>query len=59
MDARYTYATVPILLMLAADATDVIRSRFLPVLVTAGATVATVLLWGFFLLSYTGPFAFH
>ncbi len=57
VDVRYTYATVPILLILAADATDIIRSRFLPILVTVGATVVTLLVWGFFLLSYTGPYA--
>lgn len=57
--ARYTYATVPILLTLAAEATDTFRARYLPVLVTAGATAGVLVLWGYFLISYSGAFAFR
>ncbi len=59
VDPRYTYATVPILLTLVALSTDSIRARFLPVLVTAGSTVAVLFIWGYFFISYTGPFAFR
>jgi hypothetical protein len=55
---RYTYTTVPILLVLAAGATlSVIRVRFLPILVPALATAAVLVIWGFFLWSYTGQFS--
>jgi len=57
IDVRYTFTTVPILLVLVAVATDVLRPRFLPVLVTAGATASTVAIWGFLAFSYTGPYA--
>jgi hypothetical protein len=57
VDVRYTFATVPILLILAAEATDIVRARYLPVLVSAGATVAAITLWGFYVLSYSGQFA--
>jgi hypothetical protein len=59
VDVRYTFASMPILLILAADATDILRPRFLPVLVTAGATASTFALWGYYLISYSGPFAFR
>jgi hypothetical protein len=59
VDVRYMYATVPILLVLAADATDTLRSRYLPVLVTIGATAGTMVLWGYALISYSGPYAFR
>jgi hypothetical protein len=57
VDGRYTFATVPILLVLAADAADILRPRLLPVLVTAGATASTLALWAYYLISYSGPFA--
>ncbi len=50
---------MPILLVLAADATDTLRSRYLPVLVTIGATAGTMVLWGYALISYAGPYAFR
>lgn len=59
VDVRYTYATVPVLLTLAADATDTLRSRYLPVLVTAAATASTVALWAYFFISYHSQYAFH
>jgi len=59
VDVRYTYTTIPVLLVLAGDATDTLRSRYLPVLVTAGATASIVVVWGFFFLSYHGQYAFH
>jgi 4-amino-4-deoxy-L-arabinose transferase-like glycosyltransferase len=52
--ARYTFPTLPALLMLAAMATDTIRARYLPVLVTAGATVSVAVVWVFLVFSYTG-----
>jgi hypothetical protein len=58
-DVRYTFTAVPILVVLAADATDTLRSRYLPVLVTAGATGSTLALWIYFFVSYHGPFAFR
>jgi 4-amino-4-deoxy-L-arabinose transferase-like glycosyltransferase len=57
VDVRYTYATVPILLVLAADATQVIRSRYLPVLISIGAVAATMTLWSYYVFSYSGQFA--
>jgi hypothetical protein len=51
---RYTYAALPILLVLVADATDTFRARYLPVLVGAGATVSALVIWSYFLFVYTG-----
>jgi len=55
--ARYTYPSLPILLVLVAEATDTIRSRFLPVVVSAGATGSLICLWAYFFFSYSGPYA--
>ncbi len=57
--ARYTYPTLPALLVLAAAATDTIRTRFLPVLVTAGATCGVAVVWAYLLFGYTGRDAIH
>ena len=55
---RYTFATVPILLVLGAGATlCALRSRILPILVPAAATASVLIVWGFFLWSYTGTWA--
>ncbi|HZM53839.1 MAG TPA: hypothetical protein VFC03_02310 [Acidimicrobiales bacterium] len=59
VDVRYTFPTLPILLVLAAVATDTFRSRFLPVLVTLGATASLVLIWAFLIFGYTGRFSLH
>ena len=56
---RYTFATFPILLTLVADATGTIRTRYLPVLVSAGATLSIIVIWGYFLVSYTGTYSFR
>jgi hypothetical protein len=55
--ARYTYPTLPILLTLVAGATDTIRSRYLPVLVTLLATCSVALIWGFLIFGYTGSYS--
>ncbi len=57
--ARYTFPTLPSLLVLAADGTDAIRARFLPVLVTAGATGGVIVIWAYLLFGYTGGYAIH
>jgi hypothetical protein len=54
---RYTYTVLPILVVLVAWATETFRARYLPVLVTAGATVGVLVLWSFFLFVYTGVYA--
>jgi len=54
---RYTYPTLPLLLTLVAMATDTFRARYLPILITTGATVSVGLIWGFLLFGYHGPFA--
>jgi 4-amino-4-deoxy-L-arabinose transferase-like glycosyltransferase len=56
IEVRYTYPTLPVLLALVAMATDSLRSRFLPILVTTAATVSVMLLWGFFIFFYTGQY---
>ena len=56
--ARYTYPTLPLLLMLASDATETIRARYLPVVMSIGATVALSAIWWFYIFDYTGRFAF-
>jgi hypothetical protein len=53
--ARYTYPTLPIFLTLVALATDTFRARTLPVLVTASAMGSVILIWGFFIFGYDGP----
>jgi hypothetical protein len=54
---RYTYPTLPLLLVLVAMATDTIRARYLPVIVTAGATISVGLIWGFLIFVYHGSYA--
>jgi hypothetical protein len=55
--ARYLYPTMPIFLVLVAQATDAFRARFRPVLISAAATGALISIWGYFLFAYSGQFA--
>ena len=55
--ARYTYPTLPILLVLVGEATETFRARFLPVVVSAGATASLICIWAFFLFSFSGTWS--
>ncbi len=55
---RYLYTSLPILLVLAAgSAVCVLRSRVMPVLVTALATGGVLAIWAYFLWSFHGAWA--
>jgi len=57
--ARYTYPALPMLLILAAIATETFRAQFLPVMVTIAATASLVALWVFYMFTLTGTYALH
>jgi 4-amino-4-deoxy-L-arabinose transferase-like glycosyltransferase len=57
ISVRYLYPTLPILLTLVAMATETIRSRLLPIVVSMGATLGVMALWGYFIFYYTGQYA--
>jgi len=55
--SRYTYPTVPILLVLVALSTENLQSRYLPIVVNGLATGSLVALWGYLIFGYTGSWA--
>ena len=57
VETRYLFPMLPLLLALAARATDILRSQYLLVLVTLGATCSLLAVWGFLVFGYSGPFA--
>jgi hypothetical protein len=57
VEIRYLFPLLPLLLVLAARATDILRSQYLAVLVTLGATCSLAAIWAFLVFGYTGPFA--
>jgi 4-amino-4-deoxy-L-arabinose transferase-like glycosyltransferase len=56
ISVRYTYPTLPVLLALVAMATDIIRNRFLPIVVNTGATLGVMALWGYLVFYYAGQY---
>ena len=43
--------------MLVGEATETFRARFLPVVVSAGATASLICIWAFFLFSFSGTWS--
>ena len=57
---RYTYPTLPALLILASgSAMSALRNRALAVLVAGGATVALAVMWVYLIGPYAGPYALN
>ena len=57
VETRYLFPVLPLLLALAARATDILRTQYLVVLVTLGATCSLAAIWAFLVFGFTGSFA--